>query len=188
VSAWLAEQASRDTISLQLDQFLKERQVQPENAGRDLPGIPAVRIDGYLDEALSISLDYAGRYYLDRGAKLTADKRYPEALRAYARAAAADPNSAEAHFKHGWLLATCPESRYRNGKSAVERSLRACELNGWDSWQYILGLAVSEAEAGDFTAAQKHLTTALQKAPEDQRSAYSHLTARFKRRQAWAAR
>ena len=30
-----------------------------------------------------------------------------------------------------WLLAACPEGKYRDGKRAVELATKACELSGW---------------------------------------------------------
>jgi tetratricopeptide (TPR) repeat protein len=54
-----------------------------------------------------------------------------------------------------WLLAIAPDSKKRDGKTAVEYAKLACELGGWKN-AYSLGtLAAASAEIGNFDAAIK---------------------------------
>jgi hypothetical protein len=55
--------------------------------------------------------------------------------------------------QRAWILATCPEPRYRDGKAALESATRACELTRWKDADSIQTLAAAHAEVGDFKAA-----------------------------------
>ena len=61
-----------------------------------------------------------------------------------------------------WILATCPDDEYRNGKRAVELAALACELSNWQSDQLITTLAASHAEVGDFEMALKFHQQAIE--------------------------
>ena len=54
-----------------------------------------------------------------------------------------------------WIWATCPESKYRDGKKAVESATKACELTKWKDAFTVGTLAAAHAEAGDFVSAVK---------------------------------
>ena len=88
----------------------------------------------------------------------------------------------------GPASSTLPSSSARDGKHAVEHARKLCELDGRQNWVYLLTLAVAEAEAGNFDAAQSELDAALEKAPEDKRSKYTYLRDRFRRKQKYASR
>jgi tetratricopeptide (TPR) repeat protein len=63
-----------------------------------------------------------------------------------------------------WLLAVCPESRYRNGVKASELAKRAVELK--DTANNIDTLAAAYAEAGRFQEAIKTEERAIAKLKE----------------------
>jgi carboxyl-terminal processing protease len=191
----LAERASAKTpkrgwsVNLQQAAYFAERQAETrEDSSTTIPGLEEVKRDGYLDEALSVALDYAGRAFYEQAEEAVRQKDYAGARRLYQRAVAADPNFTEAFYKHAWLLGTCPVAAQRDGKAAVESAQRACALDGEKNWQYVLTLAIAEAQAGDFDNARKHLKAALDNAPEEHRASYRHLEQRFQRRQAFPTR
>ena len=72
---------------------------------------------------------------------------------AYREALKVDPTDGQALNGLAGLLATCPDSKYRNGRLAVELATRACERVQWAQPRYMDTLAAAYAEAGDFGSA-----------------------------------
>lgn len=67
-----------------------------------------------------------------------------------------------------WILATCPEAEYRDGKRAVTLSLKLLETNQQDP-TVLDNLAAAYAESGDFSSAintQEKAIDALKNQPE----------------------
>jgi Flp pilus assembly protein TadD len=60
-----------------------------------------------------------------------------------------------------WFEATCPESRFRDGKTAVRDAARACERGKWKEPGIIDTLAVAYAETGDFDRAISYESQAV---------------------------
>ena len=52
-----------------------------------------------------------------------------------------------------WLLATCTDKRYRDGKKALELATKSCELTEWKNCYSLATLAGAYAETGDFDKA-----------------------------------
>jgi tetratricopeptide (TPR) repeat protein len=67
----------------------------------------------------------------------------------------------------GWLLATCPDERYRDGKQALENAGKACQLVGGKNWHYIDTLAAAYAESGNFQKAKEWHAKAIELAATD---------------------
>ncbi|MHB1559580.1 MAG: tetratricopeptide repeat protein [Isosphaeraceae bacterium] len=87
-------------------------------------------------------------------------KDYDKALADYDEAVRLDPTDVFALGARGWLLATCPDPRYRDGKKAVESARKACELTRWNEPSALAAMAAACAEAGAFDAAVKWQTKA----------------------------
>jgi Tfp pilus assembly protein PilF len=93
-----------------------------------------------------------------------------------------DPNDAESQHGRAWILATCPDARFRNGQQAVVSAARACELTNFKNHRFLSTLAIACSEAGDFAAAVKwqESAVALLAANDPERREYSKLLNRYK--------
>jgi tetratricopeptide (TPR) repeat protein len=84
-----------------------------------------------------------------------AQRDYARALAAYDALAQAYPDYAEAYQIRGWIRATCPDARFRDGRIAVELATRACDLTGWKDAEALATLAAAFAETGSYPEAVK---------------------------------
>jgi tetratricopeptide (TPR) repeat protein len=91
--------------------------------------------------------------YANRGDAFYRSKRYDQAIADYMEAARREPLRAEADERFAWMLATCPDARYRDGKKAVERAREACTKTHWKTSFGLNVLAAAYAETGDFERA-----------------------------------
>jgi hypothetical protein len=82
-----------------------------------------------------------------------ASGEYGQALTGYDRLIQAYPDLYWAHQRRAWILATCPDARYRDGRVAVTAATRACELTAWKNPDVLSTLAAAHAESGDFASA-----------------------------------
>jgi len=92
------------------------------------------------DQAIRLSPRNAKAYY-DRGLARVELKRFDQALADYDATIRLDPRFDEAYLSRAWLLASCPNMKFRDPKKAVESATKACELTDWHEAHDLGGLA-----------------------------------------------
>ena len=127
--------------------------LQPGRQAQSELGRHVIKPEGDVsDLAMECQLLRSG--YADAELKLamisTDNQRFSEASNHYQRVLELDTNSVPALNNLAWLLATAPDSRWRNGKEAVRLAERACQLTQYKEAFPLKTLATAYAEAGRF--------------------------------------
>ena len=60
-----------------------------------------------------------------------------------------------------WIHATCPDSSFRNGKTALDDAKKACALSKWENDDQVDTLAAACAEGRDFDSAVRYEQQAI---------------------------
>jgi tetratricopeptide (TPR) repeat protein len=100
--------------------------------------------------------------YHHRAFTWIAKHEYAQALADYAQALKVNPRDALAYNGQAWIWATAPDPKVRDGRKAVESAQRALELSGGTNPYFIGTLAAAYAEQGNFDAAVRWQTRALE--------------------------
>ena len=106
------------------------------------------------DHAIQINPKSA-QAYANRGTTYLRKHDYNKAIVDYDHAIQLNPRDATVYKNLAWLLATCPQVAFRNGKKAVEHATKACVLLEWKDPKALRTLAAACAEAEDFENAVK---------------------------------
>ena len=91
--------------------------------------------------------------YILRGASWDAKGDYDKAIADFTKAIEINPKAVEAYNGLAWLLATCRNDRYRDGKRAIALAEKAVKLE--ETANRLDTLAAAYAEAGRFQEAVK---------------------------------
>lgn len=99
--------------------------------------------------------------YRTRAVAFFAKGDYAAAASNYATAKQMAPNDDVVLGSVAWFKATCPDASFRNGRAAIQESIKCCEMTKWKSGSHLDTLALAYAEVGDFENAIKYAKQAL---------------------------
>jgi tetratricopeptide (TPR) repeat protein len=108
--------------------------------------------------------------YYEWGLARVEVKLFEGALADFDAAIRLDPRHDEAYLSRAWLLASCPNTRLRDPRKAVESATRACELTDRHEAHDLGGLAAVYAETGDVAAAVNWQWKAIELMTGDEKS------------------
>jgi tetratricopeptide (TPR) repeat protein len=99
--------------------------------------------------------------YAMRAKAYVAVGQYKAAALDFAAATKREPSDSYVLNAAAWFAATCLDSAFRDGRSAVRDATRACEGTHWKDAGYIDTLAAAYAETGDFAHAIQYARQAI---------------------------
>jgi hypothetical protein len=98
-------------------------------------------------------------YHNTLGVALKNQNRFEEAIASFQEAIRCEPNFFWPHYNLAWLLATCPEAKFRDPAKAMEFAETAGRLKGNRGW-YLRALGAAQYRADQWQAAVESLTEA----------------------------
>ena len=101
-----------------------------------------------------------------RGDVRTEIGEWEDAAEDFRKAIKRSPKLGRAYRGAAWLMATCPEERFRNADLAVASARQALALDGNGDYAYLDTLAAALASAGEFDDAIQTVEKAIQIAPD----------------------
>jgi len=103
--------------------------------------------------------------YVSRAELYLASRDWGRAAADYRDAIQMDDKLGAAYQGAAWIMATCPDERYRNEELAMSAAQKALELDGDKDPRYIETLAAAYANAGQYDSAVAILQTHMEKMP-----------------------
>ncbi|MBP86003.1 MAG: hypothetical protein CMJ64_04680 [Planctomycetaceae bacterium] len=122
--------------------------------------------------AIELASDNASAY-ANRGDTYHSLQQWEEAAADFRKAIELDPTSARGYQGAAWLMATCPEERFRNVKLCLQAAVKAAELTAEQDYEILDTLAAAYASAGRFDDAIKSISKAINLAPPSASTALS---------------
>jgi tetratricopeptide (TPR) repeat protein len=145
--------------------------------------------DALIDFNRAIELDAdsaAARLY--RGDTQTVLGNYEQAAEDYRQAIRLNDQLGRAYQSTAWLMATCPDDRFRDPARAVLAARKAIELDGDKRYQYLETLAAALAANGEYGEAIKAQQKAVELAPQAVSNAVRDRLALYEREQPYRMR
>lgn len=111
-------------------------------------------------------------FVVNRGDASNQLGRYQDAANDYRAAIKLDPQFGRAYQSAAWLMATCPDARYRDGAKGVAAARKAIELDGEEDYRYLDTLAAALANSGAFEEAVLVAAKVVAMAPSEDADVY----------------
>ena len=118
-----------------------------------------------LNRSIELAPQHADTY-TERGNVYAEIGDFERAAHDFRQALQIDPNCAEAFRSVAWLLATCPDQRYRDPQKAVVAAEQAARLSPPNDPFVLEALAAATAAAGQFDRAVRFQTEAVTFEPD----------------------
>jgi tetratricopeptide (TPR) repeat protein len=117
-------------------------------------------------KAIQIDPEFAAAY-TNRGDTYYDLGDFERTAQDYRAAVRLDPNLGRAYQSAAWLMATCPNPRYRDENLAVQAAEKAISLDGDQDFSYLDTLAAAYANAGDFEKAAETQSRVIEMLAEE---------------------
>jgi tetratricopeptide (TPR) repeat protein len=130
--------------------------------------------------AVELGVDSAV-YHTDLADALQFTGKWKEAAELYRQAVAINSQYARAYQNAAWMMATCPDKKYRNTELAVSSAKKAIELESTPTMRAFDTLAAAYAATGKMPDAVKYQKRAVQLAAEGEREELQQRLALYQR-------
>jgi tetratricopeptide (TPR) repeat protein len=178
-----------DLARADLNESLRREPSEHAHVGRAFALIELRRFDSAIadaDQAIEIAPDLASAFAIRGWARLFlgqfrgAVSDFETAIQLYG-----EERATFAFYGYAWLLATCPDAEYRDGRRAFEYANRVRDHRRMQVWEANKLLAAALAEMGRFEEAIQLQRHAIQGSPDAQKEQLRDVLARYESHQAY---
>ncbi len=124
-------------------------------------------------------------YHTDLADALQFTGKWKEAAELYRQAVAINSQYARAYQNAAWMMATCPDKKFRNTELAISSAKKAMELETAPTMRTFDTLAAAYAATGKMQEAVKYQKRAIQMAVEGERDEVQQRLALYERGEAY---